>query len=60
MSPETKAALRAASYNLVTEAGYAARSAAHSREEAEAHEKRARGFREAAAVIDAALAEADR
>ena len=58
MNPETKAALRAASHNLITEAGYAAQSASHSRQEAEAHEKRARGLREAAAVIDAALAEA--
>jgi len=59
MSPEMRAALKAASYQLVTEAGYAARSATHSREEWQAHEKRAQGFREASALIDAALKEVD-
>jgi len=50
-----KAALDAASFQLITEAGYAERSAAHSREDMLAHQKRARGFREAAALIDAAI-----
>jgi hypothetical protein len=57
VSPETKAALRQASYQLVTEAGFAAQSAADCRADWQAHEKRAQGFREAAAVIDATLAE---
>lgn len=57
MTPETAAALKAASHNLIIESGYASTDAANARADMERNEKRAAGFREAAAAIDALLAE---
>jgi hypothetical protein len=57
VNAETRAALSAASYQLIIESGFASRAAAGHRHDAEEHEKRAQGLRDAAALIDAALSE---
>jgi hypothetical protein len=53
------AALRAAAHDLILQSGYASRTAAQLRADAEAHEARAQGLRDAAAVITAAIEEDD-
>lgn len=59
MSGEMAAALRAAAHDLILQSGFASRTAISLRSEAEAHEARAQGLRDAAAVITAAVEESD-
>lgn len=59
MTPELRAALKSAEHHLITESGYAATDAANHRADADRCEKRAEGFRRAAAGIAAMLAKED-